>query len=86
MYLWTNPVTLRAVAFYGSQPAVTGLKPPLSLSPSGRLLMRDAVKRMVTFFLVAETALQSLLLWSRCIGFISHRGESDPVLAIPHDW
>lgn len=36
-------------AFYSSQPAVVGLKPPLSLSPSGRLLMRDAVKCLVTF-------------------------------------
>lgn len=36
-------------AFYSSQAAVVGLKPPLSLSPSGCLLMRDAVKCLVTF-------------------------------------
>lgn len=35
-------------AFYSSQPTVMGLIPPPSLSPSGCLLMRDAVKRMGT--------------------------------------
>lgn len=35
-------------AFYSSQPTVMGLIPPPSLSPSGCLLMRDAVKCMGT--------------------------------------
>lgn len=43
--LWHCELT----AFYSSHPALTGFKPPLSLSPRGCLLMRDAVKCTVTF-------------------------------------
>lgn len=38
------------------------------------------------FFLVAKTVLQSLLVWSHSVAFISRCTESDPVLVIPYDW